>query len=181
MTRYNETTDQALLRKVKMHEFLMTGGVPIKTNLPEHHGRVVYSPPVTAITHPVCPWHGDHCPPWDEIVAGRGYWTRMEHELEGLRNDTTDNEAEDEIDGLVAALELRPRDALALRERTPKQIEAESEPKKTKKKSVGNPWDRKTEIIENLTDSRDSAIVAFGETVPDTIEIDGEEGEEGDE
>jgi len=221
LTGPGETVDQALLRKVKMHEFLMTGGV--KTGINEY-GMVVYSDPITVMTSPICPWHDKDCPAWDEIVDGRGHWTRIERELGEALADLADAAVDSDeqvalslyAEKLLEQLELRPRDALALRERTTEQVEAEKAEYQRKRakgrsdldrvaaiaqekaqrmsgvmvpagpKTGGNPWDRKTTLVNErtgeireprLVDSRDEAIEAFG-AVPDTIEIDGEEGDE---
>lgn len=233
-----ETEDQAMVRRIKMHEFLMTGGVQVGR---DKDGQMTYSGPITAAGYPVCPWHGEDCLAWDEIVAGRGYWTQMEAELAtaeaALAVETNESQVEfiqSQIENLTLALELRPRDALALRERSDEQIEAEraevnrrrakrnAEFEKITKaakevaeaarnggelplvyakagpKQGGNPWDRgpkeklnrKTgEITETWwsdpepeDDSRNDAVAAFAtEDLPDTIVVDGDEGEEGDE
>jgi hypothetical protein len=66
----NET--QALKRRVKVHEFLMGGGVVLGL---DEYDRVVYSGPIDTTSHPVCPWHEEDCIAWAEIDAGRGYAT----------------------------------------------------------------------------------------------------------
>lgn len=213
-THPGETEASALLRKIKMHEFLMTGGVM----LGYEKGVMRYGPPITVATDPVCPFHGEDCPAWEEIVAGRGHWTRMETELWEAEAELEnlvrgygehDEELADRISALRDSLEFRPRDAKTLRERTPEQLDAErreakmakaaqklatkaSQPKtgvyaKAGKKTGGNPWDRgpsdsKPMIFEPEDDARNDAVAAFaGEELPDVIEIDGDEGEEGDE
>lgn len=215
----------SLVRGVQMHEFLMSGGVKVGN---DQYGRVVYSEPITVDKYPECPWHEGKCPAWEEIIAGRGHWTRMEAEREALREALTESTTEEEffelesrLTKLEEELSLRPRDAKALRERTPEQIAAEkaeyarkhakaqtkfSEVADNAKrvagvyaaagpKTGGNPWDRKTNIVideatgevfdwrpkPHLTDSRDDAYEAFGGEIPDAIEVDGDEGEEGDE
>lgn len=70
-----ETPETALLRRVKMHEFLMTGGIQIGTD--KQTGRAVYSGPVDPSVTTECPWHPEisgtqSCAAWTEIVAGRG-------------------------------------------------------------------------------------------------------------
>lgn len=247
-----ETVDQAMTRRIMMHEFLMTGGVQTGYN---DKGQMTYSDPITVADYPVCPWHGEDCLAWNEIVAGRGHWTRMEAELAEAEAELAvaiEEKDEESAFGMIPnvnrlrdKLAMRPRDALALRQRTPEQIEAEhaeairrrvkrtrdldevaraagriadkftqsvnAHPSTTGRvyaaagpKTGGNPWDRKTTIVDEKTgevfdrpvrhrdhhtpmfkvedDSRDDAARAFGgEAVPDHIEIDGDEGEEGEE
>lgn len=148
---------RTLKRRIKMHEFLMTGGVQTGYN---DKGEMTYSGPITVVNDPVCPWHGLSCEAWQEIVAGRGEWTAMEAELaqaqgalEVEKNESQLEFIKSEIDRLTEKLEMRPRDAKQLRGRTPEQIEAERKLiLKMKKSNVyaaagpktgGNPWDRK--------------------------------------
>lgn len=132
---------RSLLRAIKAHEFSMTGGIPVG----EREGKVTYSDPISE-TDPqwsiLCPWHDGDCTAWNEIVAGRGYWTRMQRELAELREEVanpgpgvgeeTDQEIIDrdlavahDIENLETALQWRPRDAKALRDRTPEMIAEE--------------------------------------------------------
>ena len=67
--RDGETEESALKRRVKMHEFLMTGGIQIGLN---SSGVMEYT---AAIDDPVaygpaCPWHGEGCSAWAVIFAG---------------------------------------------------------------------------------------------------------------
>lgn len=121
-------------RAVKMHEFLMTGGVKVG----EREGKATYSDPINHHDPKysrLCPWHGEPiCEAWAEIVAGRGYWTAMEDELAGLEGELAgrkllgafnDEELSARITKLQEQLSMRPRDAKALRERTPEMIAEE--------------------------------------------------------
>ena len=67
-----ETLERALLRRVKMHEFLIPGGV---MQVDTKTGEVTYSDEVEVATTPVCPWHDADCPAWAELRAGRGTGT----------------------------------------------------------------------------------------------------------
>jgi len=123
-----ETVEMALLRRVKMHEFLMTGGV--QTSYVD--GRMTYSGPVIVAATPTCPWHIDtDCEAWIEIREGRGHWTRLEAELAAAEAELDTiaaddvGELADRILALTEELSTRPRDAAALRSRTPEQLEAE--------------------------------------------------------
>lgn len=216
-------------RAIKMHEFLMTGGV--QTGY-DNKGIMTYGPPITVDAGPVCPWHGEGCMAWTEIVEGRGEWTRLESELADLKADVAENGGTEEqakqITEIADKLAYRPRGAKQLRERTPEEFAAEKAAydaaRKAKAptaptprvyaaagpKTGGNPWDKKElhakadevrkdwakkssqmpinvdystgEVLDVEVDSRDEAIQAFSsESMPDTIEIDGDEGEEGDE
>lgn len=161
-----ETPGQVLIRRVKMHEFLMTGGVKTGT---DERGNVLYGPPITADAEkfPTCPWHDDattseidRCDAWQSILAGDGYWSKIETELREARAEydvlissphTADvdlMEKADEIAELEEELSLRPRDARALRERTPAQFASEQASNRgvyaaAGPKGPGNPWDRK--------------------------------------
>lgn len=135
MTELNpsETEQHALRRQVSMHEFLMTGGV----QLGYKDGKMAYSGPVTPITHPACPWHNPGCEAWAEITAGRGKWTALESELSDLedqhRIESGELDADESALELISIrmqeireeLDLRPRDALALRERSAAQVSRE--------------------------------------------------------
>ena len=88
--RDGETEESALKRRVKMHEFLMTGGIQIGLN---SSGVMEYT---AAIDDPVaygpaCPWHGEGCSAWAVIFAG-------DNDGKGERN----------VDGFTLA-ELRER------------------------------------------------------------------------
>lgn len=159
-----ETPNQILIRRVKMHEFLMTGGIKAGT---DERGNMIYGPPITADAEkfPICPWHdetttseADRCDAWTAILNGEGYWTKIESELKEAEakfevlaaSEHTDEEdlfeASMEIADLKAELEDRPRDARALRERTGEQIAAERRSAgvyaAAGPKGPGNPWDR---------------------------------------
>jgi len=66
-----ETEADALRRRVKMHEYLMVGGVQL--GVEAETGRMLYSPQIDTTSHPECPWHGEGCVAWVEIAEGRGY------------------------------------------------------------------------------------------------------------
>lgn len=118
-------------RAVKMHEFLMTGGVKVG----EREGKATYSDPIDHHDPQwakKCPWHGEPiCEAWSEIVAGRGYWTAMQDEMDALEKAVKDTAAEDfdtsmaRLTEVKDKLAMRPRDAKALRERTPEMIAEE--------------------------------------------------------
>lgn len=121
---------RTMIRRIKMHEFLMTGGVKVG----EREGRTTYSDPIdhqAAEWENKCPWHGEQdgdCDAWLEIVAGRGYWTRLAAELATLQSDFIEDGGEGNVDRiaeLMAVLEMQPRDAKALRERTPEMLAEE--------------------------------------------------------
>lgn len=81
---------RALIRRIKMHEFVASGGVQIETV----NGIVTYGDPIEPAdirdridairVNPhdnmeaeiaeamACPWHGEGCLPWFEIIEGRG-------------------------------------------------------------------------------------------------------------
>lgn len=145
-----ETEAKGMERRIKMHEFLMSGGVPLKER--DKDGNIQYGPPIEIAKTPFCPFHGDICDAWDEIVAGRGLWTKMELELDGLKQLPESARRDRLIADLEAKLADRPRDYKALRERTPEQYEAEkaairaADPRvhaAAGPKGPGNPWDRK--------------------------------------
>jgi len=194
-----ETEAEALKRQIKMHEFLMSGGVQIGYK----EGRMAYSGPVSPSTHPVCPWHGEGCVPWAEISEGRGEWTRIEAELAEVESYIAAATSAEELEALNGAAETlreqlsyRPRDAKKLRERTDAEFEAEKALYKKPgvyaaagPKTGGNPWDKpshthhtvKHYVPAPVLDARDDAVIAvlgLRQETPDSIEID-DEGEEG--
>ena len=67
--RDGETEQSALNRRVKMHEFLMTGGIQIGYNADK---IMEYTAPIDdpVAYGPACPWHGEGCSAWTEIFAG---------------------------------------------------------------------------------------------------------------
>ena len=112
-------------RRIMMHEFLMTGGVQTGND----KGKAIYSPPIVAAAHEVCPWHAPNCEAWAEIRAGRGVWTKLEDELSAARVALVVEKDDDRIASLKAEiaaldekLEMRPMDARALRSRTPEEF-----------------------------------------------------------
>lgn len=138
ITLPGETQTDAVLRRVKMHEFLMTGGVPLTYN---GKGQMIYGDPVTAASHPVCPWHDRNCEAWTEIVEGRGFWTAMEAQLADLQAELDltfvgDEEIPERIDALIAKLEMRPRDAATLRARTTDEVATEIKQSKARRAAI---------------------------------------------
>lgn len=79
---------RALARRVKMHEFIMTGGVIISDGTKNGTGITTYGPPVDPTTNPECPWHGEGCSAWREIAEGRGYGAFDGPTLRELRDRT---------------------------------------------------------------------------------------------
>lgn len=162
-----ENQDQAALRRIKMHEFLMTGGIEIR----REKGTVTYSESLTvldALEIDACPWHGADCEPWEAIKAGNGHWTKLESELEELTavlrvrpaagQPVPTKEMWDRYNQLREDLSMRPRDLQSIRDRTDAQFERERDAALRKqlkednakyratnpqaKKTGGNPWDR---------------------------------------
>lgn len=184
----NETDAQALVRRVKMHEFLMTGGVSLGY---DKDGTLQYSAPIVVADTPVCPWHEEDCVAWEELKAGRSFWGALEAERD---DPETTPERKKEIE---RKLEERP-DLREIRHRTPEQIAAKVAARKkiddatkpsTKPgvyaeagpKTLGNPWDntKHPTVSRNPKPSAklDASALA-GEEVPDEIVIDGDEEDE---
>lgn len=113
-----ETAADAILRRIKMHEFLMSGGVYQGLDA---RGCATYGPPLKAEEHPICPFHNRECDAWEEIRAGRGHFSRLRTALEAAKI-VGDIQA---VESLEKQLEAEPRDARALRERSKEQVEAE--------------------------------------------------------
>lgn len=100
---------RALIRRIKMHEFVASGGLVTSS---AKDGIVTYGPPVdfdairkqvaTIRANPhdnmddeiaealACPWHGEGCQPWFEIIEGRGYGAVDGPTLRELRERTPD-------------------------------------------------------------------------------------------
>lgn len=193
----NDPEGRSLLRAIQAHEFSMTGGVRVG----EREGKLTYSDPIDhhdpkwAIK---CPWHEGDCTAWDEIVAGRGKWTRMEDELKAARAkyqagvDKLSVEKlkklHEQITNLEWQLDMRPRDAKALRERTPEMIreekaKAEFTRSQNKRKMADSLLEAQRAIAklngekfeEPVSETTKSAVSNLSGDVPDEIIIDGEE------
>lgn len=66
--RDGETEADSLTRRVKMHEFLLTGGVQIGYN---SSGIMEYTSEIDPVEYgPACPWHGEGCSAWEVIFKG---------------------------------------------------------------------------------------------------------------
>lgn len=192
-----EDESKAIRRRVKMHEFLMTGGVLLgeepKTRKP------IYSEPIDPLTvaelHPECPWHGvdrdgTRCTAWVEIIEGRGTGEVVEPTLAELRGRTHEDLAEMRTKIRVARDQ---QDSFFRNSDAPGENPRTEPPMALSPKPGGYPWDKKSpsfsgsqhrsaeRYIEPVEDARDTAIEHLGEEIPDTIEVDGDEGEEGDE
>ncbi len=154
-----ETAETALLRRVKFHEFMMTGGQPNGFK----NGKLTYSDPVDPSVTPNCPWHnadglGEPCTAWAEVVAGR---------VTGYKPEPTLKERQENWD--------QPK----LPKPSGKQHESHGP---MVSKTTGKPiftWDDDGGSEPPLEDARDTAIGALaGEPVPDEIVIDGDEEDE---
>lgn len=165
-----QTPASQLKRRVKQHEFLMTGGIHI--GIDDQH-RAIYTPPIVDPgLYPECPFHNGPCTAWNEILEGRGTGEPISQTLLEIRNRT-------------------PEERMALRDERRARERAESEqPNKMAwydddqmardaESSFGN--QRRTRV--KLEDSRDTAILELalgGEPIPDEITFeDGDEEDEG--
>jgi|GEM_PF-2691868 len=162
-----ETVELAVKRRVKMHEFLMKGG--IRDGL-DKFNRVQYTGPVSPTTHPVCPWHAEDCIAWYEIAEGRGY----------------DGVEEIEPDIVERRLSTTVTDADRKRWADRKPMLEESGYERRQSQGQGNPWDRKpmfeyTEEDAAFSEMREAIASGLSGDQPEEIVIDGDEGEEGDE
>lgn len=172
-----ETEAQGRLRRVKMHEFLMTGGIVESTK----DGHVTYSKPLTvldALGIPECPWHGANCDAWILIRKGEGHWTKLESELDALDEilsqktaagkEKPSKEQWDRYNELRDELSLRPKSLNETRERSEEQIKADKRAALKKQnaelndrtggvyaaagpKGPGNPWDKKPQSTSTGT------------------------------
>lgn len=173
----------AILRRVKMHEFLMTGGIIEGV---DKYGKSIYSPPINHKETPDCPWHGMPCIAWTEITEGRGYWTKMEDDLQQLLEDyDLDGDITDsQIDELQDRLFTRPTDSRAEQAKLPVTDKPQTY-NEFKDDPRFNGWFKPTapkEYIPRepiLEDARDTAYFALaGEETPDEIIIEGDEEDE---
>lgn len=174
----NEDDADAMLRRVKMHEYLMTGGVQL--GLDKVTSKMLYSDPIETTDlwkaeNADCPYHpGQDCTAWANIVAGNGYWTARELEREQLRDrlaegggSGSDADRAAELDGL---LEFRP-----------KQTPFEKQPKFTPKpKKKPFPWSTGNEPAakqtpSKQTDARDTAFRELRSDEDAVIEFEGDE------
>jgi hypothetical protein len=65
----DEDETKALARRIKMHEFLIPGGVQLGY---DSDLKMQYSEAIEVSETPDCPWHGADCLAWIEIREGRG-------------------------------------------------------------------------------------------------------------
>ena len=182
-----ETEDAAILRRVRMHEFLMTGG----TQLGVVDGKMTYSDPIDAATTPVCPWHDEDCIAWAEIQAGRTKAYADGPTLAELREITPEEYTEGRAKLAVEVGRNQPASVATGEFPTAKPgVYAASGPK-----TGGNPWDKQGSYSggshvgtgtggwsrkPRLEDARDTVEREFSGLMPegDVIEIDGDEEDE---
>lgn len=202
-----ETKEKALARRVKMHEFLMTGGVQIGTDPVTK--RAVYTGPVNPANTPECPWHPDYpgvapCSAWEEIKAGRGSGEVVSPTLAELRSRTPEElrdarerirVARDQSEGIFEQTRNVPgedprveRPVKPALKPAPRLGLGHTDPAP----STGNKmsWYDDPELNggyapsqhrsaePRLEDARDTAMVNLGEIVPDEIIIDGDEDDD---
>lgn len=176
------TTTQALSRRIKMHEFLMSGGV--MTGYVD--GVMAYSKPIVAEEHVKCPWHlAEDCVAWEAIREGHGHWTSLQAELDVLteayvEGEQRDDETMNRINELVALLKGRPAGWGELREKwsntsSPPLSGSYSGSSGSRSGSSGSGWARRFKP----EDARDKAFEELSaEQVPDEIVFDGDEEDE---
>lgn len=176
------TTTQALSRRIKMHEFLMSGGV--MTGYVD--GVMAYSEPIVAEEHVKCPWHlAEDCVAWEAIREGHGHWTSLQAELDVLteayvEGEQRDDETMNRINELVALLKGRPAGWGELREKwsntsSPPLSDSYSGSSGSRSGSSGSDWARRFKP----EDARDKAFEELSaEQVPDEIVFDGDEEDE---
>jgi len=197
-----ETKENALRRRVKMHEFLMTGGVQI--GFDPATKRALYSGPVDPATTPECPWHPNHpglapCSAWEEIKAGRGSGEVVSPTLAELRNRTPEElrdarerirVARDQAEGVFEQTRNVPGEDPRTERPATKPAPRVSLTKPSNKMAwYDNDTAMKQEAdrshgytdqpdFDHLEDARDTAVASLGEEVPDEIIIDGDEDDE---
>lgn len=193
----NEDDADAMLRRVKMHEYLMTGGVQL--GLDKVTSKMIYSDPIETTDlwkpeHTDCPYHpGQDCTAWELIRSGNGFWTARELEREQLQDrlaegggSIVDADRAAELDGL---LEFRPKRAPF--EKQPKFIPKPKRDKaadRTVAKQEGNtktkkpfPWsqtgnsDGVTAKVVKTDDARDTAFKELRSDEDAVIEFEGDE------
>ncbi len=188
-----ESKEHALARRVKMHEFLATGGVQIGTDPVTK--RAVYTGPVDPASTPECPWHPDYpgitpCSAWEEIKAGRGSGEVVSPTLAELRSRTPEElrdarerirVARDQSEGIFEQTRNVPgEDPRVERPVKPAPRTSLSDNKMAWYDDPDLSAHRVSETRPRLEDARDTAMVNLGEIVPDEIIIDGDEdGDEG--
>jgi hypothetical protein len=193
-----ESKDNALRRRVKMHEFLATGGVQL--GIDPATKRMTYSGPVDPATTPECPWHPDYpgvapCAAWEEIKAGRGSGEVVSPTLAELRDRTPEElrdarerirVARDQAEGIFDQTRNVPGEDPRIQRPAPKPAPRTSPSGSSQNKMA---WyddpdlgaHRVSETRPRLEDARDTAMSSLGGEVPDEIIIDGDEDEEGEE
>jgi hypothetical protein len=182
-----ETEAAAIRRRVKMHEFLMTGG----TQLGVVDGKMTYSDPIDAATTPVCPWHDEDCIAWAEIQAGRTTPYTDGPTLAELRDLTNEDYTEGRAKLSIEVGRNEPTSVATGSFPTKPGVYAAAGPK-----TGGNPWDKGGPSSytpgsnvgtgggwarkNRIEDARDTVEREFSGLMPegDVIEIDGDEDDE---
>lgn len=146
-----EPPESRLRRSIRMHEFMITGGT--LAGYDAETKRAIWTEDVDPDVTPVCPWHQpSSCVAWDEIRAGRGSGEVPSPTLAELRNQDSE-ELQDKGERIMIAAE--------------QQRVFATEP--------SQPNQQRSRVSDEL------AFLNITEDVPDEIEFDGPEGEEGEE
>jgi hypothetical protein len=184
-----EDETKALKRRVRMHEFLMTGGIQL-TQKPTVTYSEAIDPATVAEEFPDCPWHGvdpdgTKCSAWEEIIAGRGTGEVISPTLTELRGRTYDELADERAKLRVARDQAEgffiPQiDAPGANPRIEagSKFKPSTDPRLSFEGSQHRADERRT-YIEPEPDARDVAIDALqAEAVPDEIVFEDGESEE---
>lgn len=183
----NESSETALRRRVKMHEFLMSGGVYL--GIDPETGRALYSelvdPATAADEYPDCPWHGTDpdgtkCSAWEAIITGRGTGEPVSPTLTELRN-LSDEELQDARARIRVARDQKDGIQTWMPGENPRR-EFPPLPARgggNKMSWYDDPGASQHRSAEpSIEDARDTAMEHLGESIPDTIEIEGDEEDE---
>ena len=159
---------RALIRRVKQHEFVMSGGLVEKVE----GGITTYGPPVDPAKTPVCPWHGEGCSAWKEIVEGRGTGTFDGPTLRELREMTPEEIAEnrraDDIERIAHNHNTSRKEATRVVDSMDK-FEQERQAR----------WDRLNKPKEpSVAAQATTDLSALAEDMGDEITFDGDEDDE---
>ena len=187
----SDVSGNILKRSIRMHEFMMTGGV--LAGYDPETGRAIWTEDVDPQVTPVCPWHQPvRCLAWDEIRAGRGSGDVPSPTLAELRGQTSE-ELQDKTEQLMIArgqqqLDTQPK--IFAPAPNAHSMDWYDQPGQSQHghgqqqgRSYGSELRRRRaeEMRSRAAMNDELEFLNITKQIPDEIEIDGPEGEEGEE
>lgn len=169
-----EDAVMAMLRRVKMHEYMMTGGVSLGAN--KSTGIVSYSVPITTdLMHnyaecPFCHAHAE-CAAWEMILDGEGYWTAMDIRLKEIAEQLQETTTIAEMDILFSE-EQDITDRMSLRpKQTPFVAQPKFQPRPVRDHAASRKIDKQAGKKKPFPWSKDGESVSIKRSSPDLANV----------